>query len=152
RDAQGDLMPAGAQTRLGTIRWRQENEIVFLAYLPDGKHILTRGSNGLFHVWDRQTGLQARQFDKARKPEEPKKGNGIRAGKGLMMRLGNPREQDPDGIRTVALAADGQHVATTDLDGTIRLWEVASGKEIRYWKAPARKKGLLDLVVSAGDE
>lgn len=51
----------------------------------------------------------------------------------LVARLGDPRFQQEGGlafpVASVALAPDGKVLATVHFDGTIRLWETASGKE-----------------------
>src|SRR5437588_12366650 len=42
-DRSGDALPDGALARLGTLRWRHAEAVTFVAFLPDGKAVLTGG-------------------------------------------------------------------------------------------------------------
>ncbi len=83
--------------------WGHTSNVGVLAFTPDGKTLLT-GANGndrFLHSWDPFTG----------RPRGKWKGH-------------------EGGIRALLVTADGKHAISTGQDGTIRLWEVASGKEI----------------------
>jgi RNA polymerase sigma factor (sigma-70 family) len=149
RDVYGDPLPPDSLTRLGTVRWRQEDDVSFLTYLPDGRHLLTRGRNGLFHLWDRQTGQVVRRFGKAQKEDAPlsKIGSGKNAD-AMMMSLGGVSEEAFTWPGAVALAPDGRRLAAADPDGVIVLWDLATGKELRHWKASS--SGLLQMVPGVG--
>src|SRR3954462_15326029 len=62
-DRNGDPLPAGALARLGTLRWRHAEPIVFAAFVQDGKAVLTGGQDQVFRLWDRATGKEIRLFD-----------------------------------------------------------------------------------------
>ena len=48
--------------RLGTLRWRQNGDIRSVAFLADGKGVLTAGQDGNLRIWDLATGNVQRQF------------------------------------------------------------------------------------------
>src|SRR5262245_945773 len=41
-------------------------------------------------------------------------------------------------VRSVAVTSDGRYAATSAFDDTFRLWELATGKEVRRWEVPGR--------------
>jgi RNA polymerase sigma factor (sigma-70 family) len=148
QDVHGDPLPPDSVARLGTMRWRQEDEVAFLDYLPDGRHLLTRGLNGRFHLWDRRTGQVVREFGNSQQPEKGRKDTPAKSGSMMMKGTGGGGQT---GLwpGAAALAPDGQTVAAAELNGAVALWEVATGKERRHWKAGG-SAGLLNLVADLG--
>ena len=61
-DRHGDLLPAGALARLGSLRCRHAEPILFVAFVQDGKAVLTGGQDQVFRLWDRATGAEIRHF------------------------------------------------------------------------------------------
>src|SRR5262249_45101045 len=56
-DGDGEPLPPGARARLGTRRLRGGGRYPALAFLPDGKTLLSQGSYGhTVHRWDLSTG------------------------------------------------------------------------------------------------
>jgi RNA polymerase sigma factor (sigma-70 family) len=106
-DRYGDPLPPGALARLGTVRWRQNGPVTFLAYSGDGKTLASSGVK-TFHVWEATTGRLFRQFP-----------------------LGGK-----EGASCFAIAPDGKLLATGGVDGLIRLRELATGKELRTIQLP----------------
>jgi WD40 repeat protein len=48
--------------------------------------------------------------------------------------------RNPGGeVRLTAFSADGRRLATVIHDGTLRLWDVEAGKELRTWKVPTEE-------------
>lgn len=129
-DLHGDPLPPGTRARLGTLQWLHDGAVRFVSYTPDGKHLITATHDGTVQLWDRNTGRVVRLIGKAQ--------NLYRATSWM-----------PADIPPVALAPDGKSVAIGDGDGTIALWGVADGKEIRRWKvSPA---GPIAQLVFAPD-
>jgi WD40 repeat protein len=56
---------------------------------------------------------------------------------------------DPKGeVHYTVLSADGKQLATVIHDGTLRLWEVESGKELRSWKVPTRDTRSFRVLIT----
>jgi RNA polymerase sigma factor (sigma-70 family) len=108
-DRHGDLLPLGALARLGTVRFRRGSFTP--CFLPDGKTLLTASRHSL-QFWDTATGRLRREI--------------------------------PTGslyVYRIALSPDGTQVAATGMlrrAGALRVWEVATGKEVRTFSEPGR--------------
>src|SRR3954452_2687503 len=63
KDRHGDPLPPGALTRLGTVRFRHDSSIVFAAFLPDGKRVVSVSGDGVACVWEFPSGKQIRRLD-----------------------------------------------------------------------------------------
>jgi RNA polymerase sigma factor (sigma-70 family) len=61
-DRLGDPLPAGAVTRLGTLRFRHEGEAGSLVFSPDGKVLAGMSQNGRIVLWNARTGQVLRQL------------------------------------------------------------------------------------------
>ena len=88
---------------LYTLRGHQRS---FLAggFSPDGKRILTAGSDRIAKVWDASTGRE------------------------LLTLKGHA-----DQVTSAVFSNDGRRIATASLDGTVRLWNAASPSEADRW-------------------
>src|SRR5262249_29757588 len=54
---------------------------------------------------------------------------------GAVARLGSTRFRHPGGINAMVLPPDGKAVLTAGGDGTVRVWDVSTGKELRRFGA-----------------
>src|SRR6476646_6370440 len=63
KDKYGDPLPPDAVTRLGTVRLRHDAAVVFAAFLPGGKSILSVGRDGVMCVWEFPSGKELRRRD-----------------------------------------------------------------------------------------
>jgi WD40 repeat protein len=121
----GDPLPAGALARLGSLRWRHAEPILFVAFVQDGKAVLTGGQDQVFRLWDRATGTEIRHFamqaNPQGKPDKPRP-------------VAMPWTQQAQVVASVS--HDGKTLAV-DLPGNeILLWDVDTGKEIRRFRPP----------------
>jgi WD40 repeat protein len=137
-DRNGDALPAGALARLGTPRWRHAEAVTFVAFLPDGKAILTGGLDNTLRLWDRATGKELRRFTLP-VPTAPAPG---RQPVRVPIRL-SPFGQ---GQFNAALSRDGKVLAAALADNKVQLWDVASGKEIRQVEGPPR--GIAGIAIA----
>lgn len=116
-DVNGDPLPAGAVARFGSGRLRHAGLSDFL-FLHDGKTLLSTGTDGVLRFWDSHSGRQVRTVRL--------QGAGVPA-------------------RFVKLSANGKVVAAHDW-GTIVLWDVETGKELR--RARHEKDDIAFLHIS----
>lgn len=101
-----DSLPADAVARLGTIRFRHGDNVLGIAFSPDGTRLLSADWFGA-HLWETATGREVRRI--------------------------GPRFNTS--LRALALSADGKTVALVEHhQGMIQLWDVSSGKFFRQFR------------------
>ena len=102
---------------------QQDTSVTGLAFSPDGKSLAAHDTDAVVRVYDLENGKELRQ-------------------------LGD-KEADPSGggSQSLAYSPDGQTLAVTR-DNSVRLWTLATGKEILP-VASGHRGGVSSLVVSA---
>jgi RNA polymerase sigma factor (sigma-70 family) len=108
-DRHGDALPPGALLRLGTVRFREKEAMIGVAFAPDGKVLVSACSDGSLHLWDPATGKSVGQ---------------IKAPKDNL--LGFAFSPDLLGF---AFSPDGKLLAAT-AEKAVYLWDVAARKEL----------------------
>jgi RNA polymerase sigma factor (sigma-70 family) len=102
-DANGDPLPPGALTRLGTVRFRHAQVVNVVGFTADDRVVASASKDGTLRLWEAATGKELRGFDVS------------------------PM------TATFGLSADGQTVAAPVPAGddrtTIRVWDAATGRE-----------------------
>jgi WD40 repeat protein len=131
-DLYGDPLPVGAMARMGTVRGRHDQAISFVAFLPDGKNVLTVGQDQLIRLWDAKSGKELRRFGNPRKRGQEADFFGnlprrFRSSANIAMPF------------HAGLSADGKLLACGGQDGPVRLWDVVIGKEIHQINVPRLK-------------
>jgi WD40 repeat protein len=124
-DRNGDPLPAGALARLGSLRWRHAEPILFVAFVQDGKALLTGGQDQVFRLWNRATGTEIRHIDMQANPQG-------KSGKPRPVAM--PWTQQAQVIASVT--HDGKTLAVYLPSMEILLWNVDTGKEIRRFRPP----------------
>jgi WD40 repeat protein len=126
-DLYGDPLPPGAVARMGTVRFRYAGTAI--AYSPDGKLLAAGGSDNHIRLLEatsgkeirRLTGHQTRTFQ----PPADKRS-------AFDLLVGSVGEGN---ITSLAFAPDGKTLASGGWDNTVRLWDVATGKQLHMLDA-----------------
>jgi WD40 repeat protein len=129
-DRYGDPLPDGAVARLGTARFRRGELVSAVAFTPDGKGLACACRDRTIRLWDIGTGAERHRFYVGRLAD------------------GRAAPDKPSWRPAIALTPDGKTLAGTSADGSVRLWQVATGKEVHRFGGDA---GLLHAVALAGD-
>lgn len=114
-DRYGDHLPEGAVLRLGTARFSQPSPRN-LIFTPDGKFLISAGSDKPIRIWDADTGKEVRALD---------------GHKG--------------GAHLISLSADGKRLASCGFDYELLLWEFDTGKARKFFRRPDRMLQILSL-------
>ncbi len=135
RGGGGEGLPNGATARLGTTRLRHGAGLVFAAYLPDGRLLLTVSKDKTVRLWDLATGREVRRYLRAGIPpgQDGRELGPIRngaSGGGAM----NASSNVTDPIAVASLSRDGDRVAVA-LGRAVCLWETATGKRLHEIEA-----------------
>jgi WD40 repeat protein len=137
-DTRGDPLPPSARSRLGTLRWRHSAGVLYVAYTPDGKQILSASQDGTLRLWEVDTGREVRRLGK--EVTAPNMNGGpVDANAWLAYSRGL--------ITSAAIAPDGKSAVSTVQEGTITHWDLASGQAIRQFKA-SNPTGIFALALS----
>jgi WD40 repeat protein len=104
KDIHGDPLPEGAVARLGTSRFRHDDTIVFAAFLPGGKNVLSVSVDGVVCAWEFPSGKQIRRVDTL-------------ADSGAF-------------FSSATLSPDGKHLTVFSDDGFLHILDWANSKEI----------------------
>src|SRR5262249_16810318 len=103
-DLHGDPLPEGAVARLGTVRWRHGDQVLALAYSPEGRRLASGSMDESVHLWEARTGR--------------------------LLRVLRGHDAWVDGVY---FTPDNKRLISCGKDKTARVWDVATGKELRRW-------------------
>jgi WD40 repeat protein len=154
-DRFGDPLPSGAVFRLGSLRLRHKTSIHTAAYAAGGRLLAAGGDDGVIRFWDPATGKEVRhtagQVAVACSPD----GKTLATFKGEAVILYDvatakqlrklPHKAGFLGGALVPLvfAPDGRTVAALAGDGSVSVWDVATGRERIH--VPAHAKPIVCL-------
>ncbi|HTU93908.1 MAG TPA: sigma-70 family RNA polymerase sigma factor, partial [Gemmataceae bacterium] len=115
-----------------------------IGFAPDGKTLVTSGSDGALRFWEPETGKELRHI--AGFAVDLNEFVFAPDGKSLaivddrhairLLDLAGGKDRVPslghrDRVSSIGILPDGQTVATMSQDGTLRFWEPATGRELR---------------------
>jgi WD40 repeat protein len=117
-DRYGDPLPPGVVARLGSERLTLANA-VFLTFSPDGRRLAAHSGFARLRVWDVNSGQEVLQ---KKTPQFHSYGPGM-----------NPIAFSPDS-KAIALGCPAEDVPGAKLTRppAVRIWEVATGKELHH--------------------
>ena len=98
-----------------------------VVFSPDGKMLASAGDDKTARLWDTASGKEIRQFQ----GHEDERTDAGAASVKESLREFKGRE---DGVVSVAFSPDGKTLASASHNKTVRLWDIASGKEIRQFE------------------
>ncbi|HJT79062.1 MAG TPA: WD40 repeat domain-containing protein, partial [Gemmataceae bacterium] len=115
KDGTVRIWDVAKRTRLFTADFpAHQDAITDLTLTPDKKRLVTADAKGGVKVWDLAAVGEQLKDGKQPKPERELKAH-------------------PFGITGLAMAPDGRRFASTGLDNTVKVWDLATGKELRSW-------------------
>jgi len=127
--------------RMGTQSWRHSSNVNYVAFLPDGKSIITADMQQTIRLWDRETGKEIHRFTRPAK-EVSDVDTDIESNKEWLTMAGFGARNSG-----VAVAPDGKAVAAV-YGQTIHLWDVGTGKHTGEIKGPASGNGVTSGIGS----
>lgn len=145
KDRHGDLLPAAAVQRFGTIRFRHGSRIQVLAYSPDGKLLAAGGGTDPIRLWNAESGAPVRRLQQswvaalAFSPD----GNMLAAGGGFRdIRIWNVQTGQQihsftghtDTVTALAFSADQRFLVSASADHTVGIWDVPNRRLLHQLK------------------
>jgi WD40 repeat protein len=158
-DQHGEPLPDGAIARRGVLRFQHGNEIASLAFSPNGKMLASAGDDPSVRLWDLATGKELRRLGRiGYAPELVVFSHGgdllafasaNRDGICLWDLRQNSELRSFTGHRSrifsVVFSPSDEKLISAGWDGTIRVWEVASGKELLCLPNPVGSNTVLAI-------
>jgi RNA polymerase sigma factor (sigma-70 family) len=156
-DRHGDPLPAGALTRLGTLRFRSAHTMTSLSFAADGHTLISMGWEDIARVWDPATGKERQRVTF----RQEWRGSFAASPDGKLLATGG-REKDckirlwdaatgkllfestaqVGFVEALCFSPDGKTLASA-CNKVIRLWDVATRKEVHQLTGKGDRLGPL---------
>jgi len=120
-----------------------DTSLTSVAYLPDGKGIVTAGADKMVRLWNSTDGKEVRQFtghtDVVTSVAVTHDGSRVVAGSAdKTVRIWKTTDAEPvaslthtSEVRSLSLSADSSRLAVTGDDGLVRVWDLATGQTLQ---------------------
>lgn len=148
-DLFGDPLPTHARLRLGTTRFRQGTPLSAIRFLPDGKTLVSMGTDQVLRYWDAANGRELYSFGDPINPfpGAPNPFGIVNGG------LGIPAEEliADRSTGVSALSADGRRVVTLEGDSTFKIWDPQTGKMVLHVAKPLANGGSRNFPTFSRD-
>jgi WD40 repeat protein len=163
-DLFGDPLPAGAVSRIGTLRYRVRGWHQQVFFSADGKTVVAKGENGMIHFFEAETGKPLgtlkdaglSQWHADQSPDgkflalvgldwtdEPRSAPTVRLYDLTTRKLAwtsRLAEAESPSQMKVRFAPDGKHLVTAGPD--VRVWDAKTGKEVARQKIASGYGGM----------
>ena len=100
-----ETLPAGVVARLGELRFYHGCELRGVAFVLDGRLLVSLGQDGIVRIWDPASGQERNSIGEAK------------------LRVEN-----------MAVAAGGRSLLMSNSDGSFCLWDIAARRELKRWR------------------
>lgn len=165
RDVDGDPLPPGVTTLIGSRRLREAGSVSNVRYTPDGASLAST-TDGFLYLWDARNGKL--RWRLALATDAGEQALAI-SGDGQSIAVMNDYEYivaatatgarisrktwpkiDGDEVRTTAISPDLRTIARGSRDASVRLYDAATGFELRRFTAGDRAKDQIPKSIQFG--
>jgi WD40 repeat protein len=121
----------------GTVLNGHEAVVTCVAFSPDGRFILSGSWDRSIRLWDATTGAPVRRFEarfsRVRLPVAELLA-AAPAGPLPLLPVLHQKPQEMDKVTSLAFSADGRRAVSGGYDNLVRLWDVGTGAELRWFE------------------
>jgi WD40 repeat protein/serine/threonine protein kinase len=150
-DTMGEAMTvwdAATGRKTWTLRGGSLTGVLSVAFSPDGKSVVSGDLVGAVKLWDTATGREIRTLRGAGSVQRPNVRGVSGAERSLVFALYGagaahwPNDKgESRAVRGLVFSPDARHIVGCDYDGTVKVWDAATGKEIRTLRGHTGHRG-----------